>query len=92
MNNLNITVNRRWSTSRVREVCIENDLYTCGDNEEYEHMLSWVKRLYPNVENLHFIAENICKHSKGQTVTNIMYLLEKDAVVTTFEIGDRDDV
>lgn len=88
----NITVNRLWSGMSVRQTCIKHDLYTCGDNEDYEHMLNWVERLYPNTENLYFIAEDIQKHSKDQTVTNIMYLLEKDAVTTTFEIDGRDDI
>ena len=88
----NIAVNRRWSGMSVRQNCIKHDLYTCGDNENYEHMLNWVERLYPNTENLYFIAEDIQKHSKDQTITNVMYLLEKDAVTTTFEIDGRDDI
>ena len=87
-----IAVNRRWSGMSVRQTCIKHDLYTCGDNENYEHMLNWVERLYPNTENLYFIAEDIQKHSKDQTITNVMYLLEKDAVTTTFEIDGRDDI
>ena len=88
----NIAVNRRWSGMSVRQTCIKHDLYTCGDNEDYEHMLNWVERLYPNTENLYFIAEDIQKHSKDQTVTNVMFLLERDAVMTTFEIDGRDDI
>ncbi len=88
----NITVNRRWSGMSVRQTCIKHDLYTCGDNKDYEHMLNWVERLYPNTDNLYFIAEDIQKHSEDQTVTNVMYLLEKDAVVTTFEIDGQDDI
>ena len=88
----NIAVNLRWSGMSVRQTCIKHDLYTCGDNENYEHMLNWVERLYPNTENLYFIAEDIQKHSKDQTITNVMYLLEKDAVTTTFEIDGRDDI
>ena len=41
----NITANRRWTRHTVRQTCIKHDLYTCGDNEDYEHMLSWVERL-----------------------------------------------
>ena len=88
----NIAVNRRSSGMSVRQTCIKHDLYTCGDNEDYEHMLNWVERLYPNTENLYFIAEDIQKHSKDQTVTNVMFLLERDAVMTTFEIDGRDDI
>ena len=86
----NITVNRQWSALKVRQVCIDNDLYTSGDNEEYGNMLDCVRDSYPDAENLYLIAMDIQKHSKGQTVTNIMYLLENKAVTTTFEI-DGDD-
>ena len=86
----NITVNRQWSASKVRQVCIDNDLYTSGDNEDYSNMLDCVRDFYPDTENLYLIAMDIYKHSKGQTVTNIMYLLENKAVTTTFEI-DGDD-
>lgn len=88
----NIAVNRRWSGMSVRQTCIKHDLYTCGDNEDYEHMLNWVERLYPNTENLYFIAEDIQKHSDDQTITNIMFCLEQEAVTTTFEIDGRDDI
>ena len=88
-----ITVNRRWSSMSVRETCIKHDLYTCGDNEEYRHMLQCVGRWpYPNAEDLYHIAEDIQKHSKDQTITNVMYLLEKDAVITTFEIERSDEI
>lgn len=86
----NIKENRFWSVESVRQACINNDLYTCGDNEEYEHMLSWVKRLYPNTENLYFIAKNIQQHSGDQTISNIMFILEKEAVTTTFEIDGEE--
>ena len=65
----NITVNRQWTRYTVRQTCIKHDLYTCGDNEDYDHMLSWVERLYPNVENLYFIAEDIQKHSNEHHVS-----------------------
>ena len=55
-------------------------------------MLNWVGRLYPNTENLYFIAEDIQKHSDDQTITNIMFCLEQEAVTTTFEIDGRDDI
>lgn len=89
----NITINRHWSPMRVRETCIKHDLYTCGDNEEYQHMLQCVGSLpYPNIEDLYRIAEDIQKHSKDQTITNVMFLLERDAVITTFEIDGLDDI
>lgn len=92
MNTPNIKTNRSWTRHTVRQTCIKHELYTCGDNEDYEHMLNWVSRLYPNTENMYFIAEDIQKHSKDQTITNVMFLLEKDAVMTTFEIDGQDDI
>ena len=88
----NITQNRQWSVTSVRQVCIDNGLYTCGTCTDYDHMLDWVRRLYPNLENLYFIAEDIQKHSKGQTITNIMFLLENNAIRTTYEIEGDDSV
>ena len=90
MNTLKITANRRWTAMKVRQVCVDNDLYTCGDCEEYSHMLDRVRELEPTYENICVISKDIMAHSKDQTVTNIMYLLENCAVTTTFEI-DGDD-
>lgn len=81
---------KRWSADSVRKVCIENNLYTAGDNEEYGHMLDWVGRLYPNTENIYFIADDIYRHSENQTISNIMFVLANYAVITCYEI-DGDD-
>ena len=88
----NITVNRQWSARSVRQVCIDNDLYTRGDNEDYSHMLDCVNNYYPDTENIYYIAMDIHRHSKGQTVTNIMYMLENNAVTTSFEIDGNDNI
>jgi len=76
---------KRWSIESVRRACIRNDLFTAGDCEEYDHMLNWVTRLYPNTENIQYIAEIIDKYSENQDVANIMYILANEAVVTTYE-------
>ena len=85
-----IKITRKWSLGSVREACIKNDLYTCGDCEEYDHMLNWVGRLYPSTENIYFIAKNIVDHSKDQTISNVMFILEKDAINTFFEIDGEE--
>lgn len=92
MANQNIKEFKKWSADDVRAVCVNNDLYTCGTGEDYNHMLSWVERLYPDTENIHFIAEDICKHSKEQTVSNIMFLLANKAVTTFYEIEGEDEL
>ena len=87
-----IITNRIWSIERVRRACINNDLYTRGDNEDYDHMLQWVRRLYPNTENMYFIAQDICEHSEDQTIANVMFILENEAILTAFEIDDTDSI
>lgn len=85
-----IKITRKWSLMSVRAACIKNDLYTCGDCEEYDHMLNWVERLYPNTENIYFIAKDIVEHSEDQTISNVMFILEKDAINTFFEIDGEE--
>lgn len=87
-----ITVHRYWTSERVRATCISNDLYTCGYHEDYEAMLNFVAENEPTTENLYRVAHDIYLNSEGQTVTNIMYLIESEAVFTTFEINGRDDI
>ena len=43
----------------VWEMCIEHEFYTCGDNEEYEHMFNMIK----DGADMDTIAEDIVKHS-----------------------------
>lgn len=85
-----IKITRKWSLKSVREACIKNNLYTCGDCEEYDHMLNWVERLYPSTENMYFIANDIVEHSEDQTISNVMFILEKDAINTFFEIDGEE--
>ncbi len=85
-----IKITRKWSLGSVRDACIKNNLYTCGDCEEYDHMLNWVERLYPSTENMYFIANDIVEHSEDQTISNVMFVLEKDAINTFFEIDGEE--
>ena len=82
---------RLWSPSKVREACIANQLYTRGDNEAYSLLLEWVGTVSPTLGNLYLAAEDICEHSKDQSIENVMYILEKEAVVTVYDIEDDDD-
>ena len=91
MNTPTITAKRKWNYSGVRRVCIENRLYTRGDCDSYENMLDRVDKMEPTVENIYLIAKDICEHSKNQTITNIMFILEQDAVFTFFYIDGSDE-
>ena len=81
---------RLWTAYRVQQACIANKLYTRGDNEAYMEMLATVDIIYPSYENLYLIAKDILEHSIDQTINNIMYILENEAVVTMFSIDDDD--
>ena len=84
---------RRWSIGTVRGACIRNNLYSMGDAREYENMLSIVRDTenHPTYETIYAVAKDICNHSEQQTVTNIMYILEQEAVITTFELDGMDN-
>ena len=85
---------RRWSIGSVRGACIRNNLYSMGDADAYEYMLSMVRDTanHPTYENIYAVAKDICNHSEQQTVTNIMYILEQEAVITTFELDGMDNI
>jgi len=67
---MKIIERQHLSTSDVRAMCIENNLYTCGTNAEYDAMFSMVIALYPKniitADDLAPIAADILAHS-GET-------------------------
>ena len=83
-----ITERRLWSMEDIRRVCIDNELYTRGTNEEYGKMLEHAESLEPFAENLYIVAKDIEAHSKDQTVSNIMCLLVSQAVRIVYEIEE----
>lgn len=85
----NITTKRFWSARKIIEVCCENELYTCGDNESYNKMLNRVNACSPTTENLYLIALDISNHSKIKNIESIMYMLENGAVKTYFSIEEN---
>lgn len=85
-----ITRNRRWGRDTVRNACIANHLYTEGDNEAYSKMLDMADRTEPTTKAMYLVAKDIQEHSFEQTITNVMFILERDAVITTFEIDGSD--
>ena len=87
-----IEATRLWSERTVRNVCVNNNLYTLGDCYEYEEMLTKVRGCHPTYESIFEIAVDIFNHSEDQTITNIMYLLENYAVFTFFEVNGSDEI
>ncbi len=87
-----ITRNRVWGYDTVRRACIRNDLYTRGDCEAYDKMLAFVEKTEPTTKAVYTVAKDIAAHSKDQPVTNVMYILESEAIITTFLIDGKDDI
>lgn len=87
-----ITSKRMWSATGVRSACISNDLYTRGDNEAYSKMLGFVDGHQPTTEAIYRVAKDIADHSREQTICNVMFILEREAVVTSFEIDGSDEI
>lgn len=83
---MKITEHRLWSKMNIKKVCVANELYTCGTNEEYSRMLEQANGLEPTTENIYTIAKDINEHSVDQTVSNIMSLLINQAVRIVYEI------
>lgn len=84
-----IKVIRTWNSGTVRMACIDNKLYTKGTNKDYLHLMNQVWGHEPTDKQLYIVAKDIMEHSEDQTITNIMFLLEKYAVITTFEIEEK---
>ncbi|MGN0746400.1 MAG: hypothetical protein ACI4ML_06990 [Aristaeellaceae bacterium] len=63
---MKIIEHQNLSTFAVREMCIENNLYTRGTNEQYEAMFGLVIDLYPKsiitADDLPPIAADILAH------------------------------
>ena len=60
---------RRWlDSSKVREMCIRYDYYTCGDCRAYERMLANARDIDPDtdIEGYKQIAIDIHDHSTMQ--------------------------
>ena len=89
-------IERRYiSPEDLRRLCIEENWYTKGDNDEYAHLLSLCRRggEYAELTTLKIarIAADIQSHSEvdqgDEYLMNIMYCIAK-ASTTYFEIEE----
>ena len=86
---MKIIETRTWSSYDVRAMCIRENLYTEGDGDEYTDMLNMVsEKRNPTLEDIYQVADDINRHSEGQTVTNIMFMLANIVVKSCFEIEE----
>lgn len=70
---------RAMDSSKLRSLCIKNDWYTCGTNEEYGRLFARLHDEYGcpvnlTTEKLAEIAEDIMEHSdvRGYTIATVM--------------------
>lgn len=89
---IEITEEKIWSARNVREACIKHNLYTEGSCREYDKMLDFVRENDFTPMNLFLVAEDICNHSEGQKITNVMFLINKEAVRTYYYIDKKDTI
>ena len=76
---------RSLSMSKLRQICIDHGWYTCGDNEEYDHLLNMVYdsdlgcSVNITTEKLVEIAEDIIDHSEIEdySIETVLYILAK---------------
>lgn len=59
-------VTTKFNANEVRNYCIKNNFYTCGDCEEYAAMLANVREheINPEIADVAAIAEDIYNHSE----------------------------
>lgn len=92
MSKPNIKVTRIWTANGVERACKYNNLYTCSDNRDFEHMLSEVDHnTIPTYYDLYKAACVIHKYNESKSVPEIMGILEKDAVWTIFDVKEESD-
>ena len=88
---MNIKETRTIRHEKVRTMCIQNDLYTCGTNEEYAYLLFTLcdNSEETTTEKLLEIATDIKNHSNtDMEITNIMFFLANECCYTFFDIGE----
>lgn len=82
---------RKWFVWDVRQFCITHHLYTAGDSRAYDAMLQFVKFNPPTTANLFAVANDIVEHSSGDwNISNVMFLLAKEACFSVFTCNDED--
>ena len=91
---------RVWDADSIRDMCIRNNFYTCGSNEDYEKLMTYVTEHSPTTPAMFWVARDIFLHSKiedertaQERLGYILFCLELGAITTNFEVyaGWKDD-
>ena len=77
---------RNWDIAGLQKL-IEKKKFYNTDPERREKMIAFVEKSEPTYENIYRVATDIQHNSKkAMAVTEIMTMLEKDAVHTEFSV------
>lgn len=77
---------RKLNSVKVREVCINQDWYTAGDNESYDNMFSFIRTLHNvSTEDLQTVATDIKENSDTEhDIEDIMFVLANECCTSYF--------
>ena len=87
---------RRLGAAELRTLCVRQDWYTRGDNDEYEHLLLDMAEHRPHLAtgDIIAIAEDIAAHSDladGWTVEAIAFEVARICTVTFHPLTQEDN-
>lgn len=88
---MRIELTEKFDIDAIRNMCIENGFYTCGNSEQYAAMFQFAKDYKaPTHFNVYHIANDIATHStvgaSKEIIENIMFLIARDCIVRHYEI------
>ena len=90
---MKIETRRYWDHTYVRELCIRNNWYTCGDNTAYQKMLDYVDNHKPTPTSIYKVALDIKSHSNiDESVCHMMDDIEKYCVNTFYYLPEETEV
>lgn len=82
---------RQFVPDKIRTLCINNEWFTRGNNEEYAHLFELAERHIASAEAVFWIAEYIADHSelsrdysREENIDNIAFQIINYATLTTF--------
>lgn len=58
---------KKWTWNSIYRFCVDNNLYTVGDNEHYSAMLDFVNNNSPTEYNIRKVAIDLVIHSEGMS-------------------------
>lgn len=85
---MTIKENKHWSVTGLRDMCIRHNLYNRGTNEAYNNLLDSLMLREVTIQEMYEVAKNILEHTEDNTIENVMFLLNREAINTFYEIEE----